>query len=506
MAGDGALLPPSRRMLAGAVLALGNFMVVLDLTIANVSIPHISGNLGITNEQGTWIITSYAVAEAICVPLTGWLSQRFGAVRLFVMSLVGFGLFSLLCGLSMTLEMLVLCRIGQGICGAPIMPMSQTLMVRVFTVEGRAKAMAAWAMTVTLGPALGPVLGGVISDQISWHWIFLINVPIAVLLAVGVIALLSEVETARRKVPIDRIGLALTVLWIGSLQLMLDTGHNRDWFNDPFIMALAIIAGLGFIVFVIWELTEDHPIVDLRVFRHRGFTLSVAIMMLGFGAFFAGTVVVPQWLQTSLGYTATTAGMVAAVHAYVAVLVSFPAAKLMPRVDLRLMIGFGLFWMIVSMGMRAFWTSDGDFWSYGLVMVIQGFGIPFMMVSLTTLALSTVDPDEVASAAGLNSFARTVSLAVASSLSMTVWGDSERVAGTEIAAHLQPEQVEATLGGMGFGTEQIREFLAAMAEKEAVGLAINHLFSVTTGVMMLAMVLVFLMPKPERITGPGAAH
>ncbi|MFP5433071.1 MAG: DHA2 family efflux MFS transporter permease subunit, partial [Alphaproteobacteria bacterium] len=279
-------LTPRQRTLAGLVLALSNFMVVLDLTIANVSVPHIAGNLGITPDQGTWIITSYAVAEAICVPLTGWLAQRFGVVKMFIWAMIGFGIFSVLCGLSMSLTMLVACRIGQGLCGGPIMPMSQTLLLRIFPPDQRARAMGLWAMTTLLGPAMGPIIGGYISDNWSWHWIFFINVPIAILCVVAAMALLRPVETDTARVPIDRMGLFLLVFWIGCLQIMLDIGRDHDWFGDPLIVILAILAVIGFAAFIIWELTEEHPIVDLRIFRHIGFTSGVFSLALGFGAYF----------------------------------------------------------------------------------------------------------------------------------------------------------------------------------------------------------------------------
>lgn len=317
------------------VLALSNFMVVLDLTIANVSVPHISGNLGITPDQGTWIITSYAVAEAICVPLTGWLAQRFGVVKMFISAMIGFGLFSVLCGLSMSLSMIVVCRIGQGLCGGPIMPMSQTLMLRVFPPERRARAMGLWAMTTLLGPAMGPIIGGYISDNWSWHWIFFINLPIAILCVFAAMALLRPVETETARVPIDKIGLALLVFWIGCLQVMLDLGRDHDWFADPLILSLAILSLIGFLVFIIWELTEEHPIVDLRVFRHVGFTTGVLSLALCYGAYFSGIVIIPQWLQSARGYTATWAGIVTAFTAMAALMSAPVAARIMGRGSIR---------------------------------------------------------------------------------------------------------------------------------------------------------------------------
>ncbi|KAK0351049.1 hypothetical protein LTR94_026530, partial [Friedmanniomyces endolithicus] len=382
-------IPASRRMLAGLVLALSNFMVVLDLTIANVSVPHIAGNLGISADQGTWVITSYAVAEAICVPLTGWLAQRFGAVRIFIVAMAGFGLFSLLCGLSPTLGMLVACRIGQGVCGAPLMPMSQTLMLRVFEPEKRGRAMGLWAMTTLLGPAFGPILGGYISDNWSWHWIFFINLPVCALCVFAALALLRPIETERAQVPIDGVGLFLLIFWIGCLQVMLDIGRDHDWFDAPEIVALAICAGLGFLVFIIWELTEEHPVVDLRIFRHRGFSFGVAGLALCFGGYFASIVVIPQWLQTSLGYPAVDAGLVTAFTSVFALVMSQVAARLLGKVDARIMVSCAMLWLALMALWRATWTSGADFWTLAMPQLVQGFALPFFFIPLTTLTLGS---------------------------------------------------------------------------------------------------------------------
>lgn len=488
-------IPLSRRLLAGICLALSNFMVVLDLTIANVSVPHIAGSLGITLEQGTWIITSYAVAEAICVPLTGWLAQRFGTVRVFMAAMLGFGVFSLLCGLSVSLSMIVICRIGQGLCGGPIMPMSQTLMMRVYPPEKRAVAMGVWAMTVILGPALGPILGGIISDQISWHWIFLINVPIAALCIGAAWLLLRPVETTTLKVPIDRIGLALMVFWIGSLQMMLDLGRDADWFADWRIVALAIMAAIGFIVFIIWELTEEHPIVDLRIFRHRGYSATLMTMALAFGAFFSGVVMVPQWLQATLGYSATKAGLVTAMHAFAAILVAQVVARLMAKVDPRKLVCFGLCWMAVTSLIRANWTSDVDFFGLAWPMFIQGFGIPFMMIPLTAMSLAAVTPQETASAAGLQNFVRTMAIAVATSVVLTIWGNAQRTSRTELVGSMNSDAAMTTLQGAGMSREQSTAVLSNLVEREAVTLAVDHTFLVAAAVLLLAAAIVWLAPR-----------
>ncbi|SDC43833.1 MFS transporter, DHA2 family, multidrug resistance protein [Sphingomonas sp. YR710] len=492
--------------LAGLVMALGNFMVVLDLTIANVSVPHIAGNLGITVDQGTWIITSYAVAEAICVPLTGWLTQRFGTVRVFTLSMAGFGLFSLLCGLSPTLGAIVIFRIGQGLCGGPIMPVTQTLMMRIFPPERRGQAMGLWAITTLLGPAMGPIIGGYISDNWSWHWIFFINIPFAIGCVVAAYALLRPAETPTAKLPIDLVGLGLLVFWIGCLQVMLDIGRDHDWFGDPKIVMLAGAALIGFLLFVIWELTEEHPIVDLRVFRHRGFSSAVATLALCFGAYFAGIVIIPQWLQTSMGYTAQDAGLATAFTAMTAIITSLFAARLANRVDARFLVSGAVFWLGCMAVLRSHWSSGADFWTLALPQLLQGFAMPFFMIPLTTLSLSSVEPSEMASAAGLQSFLRTMAVAMATSIALTIWGDSQRVMQNDIVAKLQPADVQSQLANAGFTLEQSRQMIANIVNQEAVAMAVNHTFLVTAGVLFFAAMVVWLGPAPRKKVDVSAAH
>lgn len=500
------MLAPSRRLLAGFVLALSNFMVVLDLTIANVSVPHIAGNLGISPDQGTWVITSYAVAEAICVPLTGWLALRFGTLRTFVLSMFGFGLFSLLCGLSQTLSMIVICRIGQGLCGAPLMPLSQTLMLRVFPPESRGKAMGLWAMTTLLGPALGPVLGGFISDNWSWHWIFFINLPIAIFCTIVAMALLRPVETETVKRPIDTVGLALLIFWIGCLQIMLDIGRDHDWFADPKIVALAASAFIGFLVFIVWELTEKHPIVDLRVFRHLGFTSGVITLALCFGAYFASIVVIPQWLQMSMGYTAIWAGLTTAFTAMAALTTSQLAVKLMTRIDPRIMVSGGVAWLGIMALIRAQWTSGADFWTLALPQLIQGFAMPFFIIPLTSVSLTYVRPSETASAAGLQNFMRTMAIAIATSLVLTLWGNAERAAQNDLANSIHPEDTQQKLANAGFSFEQGRMVISNIANQEATMLAVNHTFFITACVLFFAAAFVWISPRAKGPVDMAASH
>ena len=503
--GDEATFSGMKLVVAGFVLAMANFIVVLDMTIANVSVPHIAGGLAVSNQAGTWVITSYAVAEAICVPLTGWLAGRFGAVRTFLFSLAGFGLFSVLCGLSNSLGMLVVFRLGQGFCGGPLMPMSQTLMLKIFPRESHSKAMALWAMTVVTAPILGPILGGYISDNWSWEWIFFINAPIVVFILLALMSLLRGVTTPIRKLPIDVIGLVLLVIWVGSFQMMLDLGREEDWFNSTEIILLATVAVVVFCAFVIWELTEQHPIVDLKVFRHRGFTASTLALMIAFGTYFSAVVIIPQWLQTSMGYTATQAGHAMAFAGVLAVVASPFVPTLMRRFDPRLLVFVGITWLGICAWLRTYWTSDSTFWEIAFPQLIQGVGVPLFMVPLTTISLSAVDPDETASAAGIANFGRTLAGAVATAAMTTLWANLGRVNGAELAGNLnEAEQTSSLLQQMGMSLEQARGAIAQLVGEQAMALATEHVFQISTIGLFVAAAAIWLAPRPPRDAKPAA--
>jgi DHA2 family multidrug resistance protein len=489
-----------KRFVAGLALASVNLMVVLDMTIANVSVPHIAGNLGISPSQGTWVITSYAVSEAVCVPLTGWLAQRFGSVRVFILSILGFGLFSVLCGLSPTLGMLVACRIGQGLSGGPLIPLTQTLLMRIFPPEKRASAMGLWAITTLVGPALGPILGGWISDNWSWHWIFFINVPVVLFSAGVTYSFLRDVETPTEKLPIDRIGLGLMILWISALQIMLDIGREHDWFADPTVLTLGLFAAIVFVVFVIWELTEEHPIVDIRVFRHRGFTINALTLSFGFGAYFAGIVVIPQWMQLSLGFTATWAGVATAFTGMAGLMVGRFAPILITKMDARIVLSGALIWAGGATLLRSNWTSGADFWTLALPQLIMGFGMPFFFVTATSMSLSAVPQKELASAAGLQNFLRIMAIAVSTSIVMTYWNDQARVMGSDLAGKLNPDMPGGTVAG--FSAEQSRALMAQLVDREALTIATDKVFLLAGLLMWLIAAFVWFAPKPKRPAGP----
>jgi MFS transporter, DHA2 family, multidrug resistance protein len=493
-------------VIAAILLASANFIAVLDMTIANVSVPNISGSLGISSTQGTWIITSYAVAEAIIVPLTGWIAGRFGAVRTFTWAMMLFGAFSAMCALSGSLEMLVFGRICQGLSGGLLMPLSQTLLLRIFPKEKANQAMGIWAMTTLTAPILGPILGGTICDTWGWPFIFLINLPLAFLCAPVIAKMLKRYETTKVKLPIDIVGLVLLILSVGSLQLVLDLGKEHGWFEDSGIVTLAVIAGVGLVVFVIWELTAKHPIVDLRVFRHRGFTMSVIVLALAFGSMFAANVLTPLWLQSYMGYTSTWAGYATAWSGVLAVVAAPMAGLLLSKLDPRKLIFFGLIWIAVITWLRSSVTSDVTYWQISIPLMLMGLGMPFFFVPLTGLSLGSVEPHETASAAGLQNFVRTLSGAFGTSVVQTVWEDRSAANHEELAGLTDRSgEAMATLQESGLNHDQALQYLNHAVDSQAVTIATNQVMSIVALCFAIAAVVIWLAPKPKRAVSMAEA-
>jgi DHA2 family multidrug resistance protein len=489
------------------MLAMANFIAVLDMTIANVSMASIAGSLGISASQGTWVITSYSVAEAIIVPLTGWLAGRFGAVRVFTTAMTLFGGFSAMCGLSHSLEMLVFGRIMQGLSGGCLMPLSQTLLLRVFPKERAPAAMALWAMTTLVAPVLGPILGGSICDNLSWPFIFFINVPIALGCAPLIARLLKRFESEKIKAPIDIIGLVLLVVFVGALQIMLDIGKDHDWFAAVEIRALAAIATTGFLAFLAWELTDQNPIVDLRVFRHRGFTASVFTLSLGYGSMFGANVLTPLWLQSYMGYTPTWAGMTMAWSGTTAVLMAPIAGLLMARkLDPRRLVFLGLMWIAAVMLLRTYVTVDVTYWQIAIPLILMGLGLPLFFVPLTTLALGSVEEHETASGAGLQNFLRTMSGAVTTSLVTTAWDDKTTTAHAELAGLADRSgDTMRTLTGAGMSHDAALNQLNGMVQGQSVMIATNQLMFMVALAFALAACAIWLAPRPTRAVDPAQA-
>jgi MFS transporter, DHA2 family, multidrug resistance protein len=421
------------KAVVAVALALGTFMQVLDTSIANVSIPTIAGNLGTSSDQGTWVITSFAVANGISVPLTGWLMQRFGVVRTFVASVILFTIASLLCGLAWSLPSLIAFRVLQGAVSGPMIPGSQALLINVFGAAKRHLALVIWSLTTLTAPIAGPLLGGYISDNYVWPWIFLINVPVGILCGVICWKNLKNQETPTRKIPIDRVGLALLVVWVGSLQIMLDKGKDLDWFHSTAIVVMLIVTAISFAAWLIWELTEKQPIVDLSLFKSRNFTLGTVALCLGYAVFFGNIVLMPLWLQSYVGYTATWAGLVSAPSGVTAVLTSLVVGSLMRRFDPRVLAAasFGLY--AVSYFMRAQLTADASFVAFMAPQLVQGLGMGLFFVTMLAVIFDRLPADKIPAASGLSNFLRITAGSFATSITTTLWDRRETLHQSRLA-------------------------------------------------------------------------
>jgi DHA2 family multidrug resistance protein len=484
------------------LLALANFMAVLDLTIVNVAVPHIAGSLAVSPNEGTWAITSYAVAEAITVPLTGWLAARFGAARVFVTAAACFGFFSLLCGFASSLGMLVVFRVLQGFSGGPLMPMSQTLLLRVTPPKRVQMGLGLQTMTTILAPIAGPLLGGALTDSVGWPWAFYINVPISIFVAFSVWRLLKSRETDMVNQRVDYTGLALLVVWVGALEILLDNGQDKDWFGSPFILTLAIIAAIGFVAFLIWELTDEHPIVDLSVFRNRTFSVMAGAMAFAFGSFFATIVLIPLWLQTNMNYTATWAGNVMAFQGVLAVAMAPVAALLISRTDPRLLMSTGLVILAGVTLWRTSFNQDITFWQLVLPQLITGLGIPLFFVPLLGLSIASVPRQQSASAAGLVNFIRTMSSAFGTALGTTAWDRATTNARVDIVGNLhQPQSMLAIMQAHGLSAGQALQSLDNLVQSQAVMLATNRVFMGLAAIIAVVALGVWFSPRPK---GPVA--
>jgi MFS transporter, DHA2 family, multidrug resistance protein len=406
-------------------LAAGTFMQVLDSTIANVSLPTIAGNLGVSPDQGTWVITSFAVANGIGVPLTGWLMGRYGVVRTFCFSVLAFTIASLLCGVAWSLTSLIVFRVLQGGVSGPMIPGSQALLISIFPPGKRGTALGIWSITTLVAPICGPILGGYISDNYHWGWIFLINVPVGIIVTFLAWVHLKDRETPTRKLPIDTVGLMLLIVWVGSLQVMLDQGKDLDWFSSTEIVVLALVTAIGFVAFLIWELTEKNPVVDLSLFKQRNFALGTLAFCLGYAVFFACNLLMPLWLQTQVGYTATWAGLVAAPAGVIAVLLTPTTAKLMSKIDARLVATLAFIAFGVSYLMRANFTNEASFLDFTLPLLVQGIGLATFFLAMITILLDGIPPERIPLASGLSNFARITAGGFAASVVTTLWDRRE---------------------------------------------------------------------------------
>ncbi len=495
-------------VLGTIALALATFMNVLDTTIANVSIPAISGDLGVSPSQGTWVITSFAVSNAISVPLTGWLTQRFGQVRLFTASVLLFVIASLLCGLAPSIEALIFFRIVQGAVAGPMIPLSQTLLLASYPKTRAGFALAMWGMTTLVAPVVGPLLGGWITDYISWPWIFYINIPVGIAAALVTWNIFKDRDSPTKKLPIDGVGLGLLVIWVGALQVMLDKGKELNWFSSTQIVALGVIALVGFAFFIAWELTDDHPVIDLTLFKGRNFWSGTIAISLGYGLFFGNVVLMPLWLQQWMGYTAIQAGAIMAPVGVFAILLSPLVGKKVATTDPRKLVTIAFSVFALVLWMRSNFNTQADFTTLIIPTVVQGVAMAFFFIPLVSLILSGLPPQRIPAASGLSNFLRILAGGMGTSIATTIWENRATMHHAHITEAINVTNGTATqaiagLQAQGMSTEQAYAQINRMIDQQAAMLSANDIFYVSA-IGFLALIAVVWLARPQKAKAPSA--
>ena len=495
---DGLAFAPPNLALTTFGLALASFMQVLDTTIANVSLPAISGNLGGSANQATWVITSFAVSTAIALPLTGWLARRFGERKLFMVSTLAFVIASFLCGLAHSMGLLVAARALQGFVAGPMYPVTQALLLSIYPPARRGQAIALLAMVTVVAPIAGPILGGWITDNYSWEWIFFINIPLGIFASLVVGAQLKGRPEKLERPKMDYVGLATLVLGVGALQIMLDLGNDEDWFHSPRIVMLAIVAAISLVVFVIWELTDKDPIVNLRLFRHRNFAAGTIAMVMAYSAFFSVGILVPLWLQRNLGYTAVWAGLATAPIGILPVLLAPLIGKYAGKFDLRMLASLAFVAMAATSFMRSYFNLDVDFEHVAWVQLLQGIGVALFFMPVLQILLSDLEPHEISAGSGLMTFVRTLGGSFAASLTTYAWAQRTAVHHAQLSEHISatdPAMLE-TVARYGGGDLQRGAFvLDRMITQQSMQIGFNEIFYLL-GIIFLAVIVFVWIAKP----------
>jgi len=396
-------------------------------------------------------------------------------------------------------------RVFQGLCGGPLMPLSQTLLMRIFPSDKAGAAIGIWSMTTLVAPVVGPILGGWMVDDFSWNWVFLLNAPIGIVFGWTSWKLLKRYQEGLVRNRFDVVGLALLVIWVAALQLVLDEGKNLDWFASNQIVALSIVAAIGFAAFLIWELHEKHPVVDLRVFRHRGFNAAVLTITVAYAAFFGVSVLTPLWLQSFMGYTATDAGLATAWTGVTAFLVAPIVAGTASRRDPRMLVFIGVLWMGLVTLWRTIANTDMGFWDVALPLAVMGFALPFFFIPTTVIALGSVQEREMDSAAGLMNFLRTLSGAFATSMVTTIWANQTTRNHAELVGVTDRDgSVRELLSQSGMPADAANQVIDYLITSQSGMLSTNQVMTGIAAMFIVAAAIIWMAPKPARAIDPAA--
>jgi MFS transporter, DHA2 family, multidrug resistance protein len=506
-------------LIAIAVMS-STFMEVLDTTVVNVSLPHIAGNLSASTDEATWTLTSYLVANAIILPMTGWLATKFGRKRLLMLSVTGFTVASFFCGLAPSLPFLIFFRVIQGACGGGLQPLSQAILLESFPPEKRGQAMAFWALGIVVAPMLGPVAGGWLTDNYSWRWVFYINVPIGVLALLLTQAYIFDPPYLRKESKgIDYWGIGLLVLGIGSLQIMLDKGQEDDWFSSHFIVTLAVLTVVGLSGLIIRELKAEHPIIDLSVFRYRSYAIGTFIMTVVGFVLYGSTVLLPLMMQELLGYTATHAGITNLPRGLASFMFMPLIGYLTGKVDSRKLLAAGFLATAFAMYRISLFSLGVASWNFWLPLTMQGAGLGLIFVPLTTVTNGPVPRERMGNATSIFNLMRNIGASIGISMVETMQVRKAQMHINILGKHVNPANPQArqTIAGLralfmsqgkdaATATRQAYGAVWGIVQQQAAMLAYNDVFRFLALMFLVMLPLIFLMRKPKKGGGAVMAH
>jgi DHA2 family multidrug resistance protein len=505
-------------LIAVAAMA-ATFMEVLDTSIANVALPHIAGSLAASNDESTWVLTSYLISNAIVLPATGWLSNRFGRKRFLMACIMIFTLSSVLCGAAASLGMLLLARVIQGAGGGALQPISQAVLFESFPPSRRGIASAVFGMGVVVAPIIGPTLGGWITDNYSWRWIFYINVPIGLLALLMVKAVVEDPPYVRNapRTSIDYVGFGLMALWLATLQIVLDKGQEVDWFSTPWVTWFCLVSVGALVAFVVWELRSPAPIVDLRVFRNRNFAVGTALIAVVGAVLYGMTALLPLFLQTLMGYPALNSGLAVSPRGIGALLAMALVGRLVGVIDTRALLAFGFGILSVSAFMLGRINLDIGMVSIVWPNIVNGVALGFLFVPLTASAVGTLEPRQMGNATGLFNLMRNLGGSIGISMVTTLIARKAQVHQAMLVSHLTPydpamrqwmqtsRDALAPKVGAVAAAQQTWAAIYAIVLKQAALLAFVDTFRLLA-VLCLAAIPTVLLLKKARVKGPVAAH
>ncbi len=499
--------PVPNRFLITVCAMVATLMQALDSTIANVALPYMQGSLSATSDQITWVLTSYIVAAAIMTAPVGWLSARFGRKNLFITCLVGFTIASMLCGVAQSLEQMVLFRLLQGVFGAALVPLSQATMLDIYPPAQRGSAMAMWGVGVMVGPILGPTLGGYLTDLYNWRYVFYVNLPFGILATAGLMLFLPKAQS-RADLRFDWLGFGVLALGLGSFQLMLDRGQDKDWFGSNEIIIEAVLAGLGIYLFLVHLATAERPFLPPRIFRDRNFAAALAVMFTVGMILLASSALLAPWLQVLAGYPVAAAGLILAPRGLGTMAAMMISGRLTNRIDPRLLMALGMFLLSYSLYEQLGWTPDVGSWTVIVNTMIQGAGLGFVFIPLQVIAFATLAPELRTDATSLLSLVRNVGSAVGVSATFALLAHNTQVAHAALASHVTPFNAAVRAAGalLDPATTKGAALLDALINQQAAIIAYLDDFKAMLIVTAPAVLLLFLMRRPRNAAPPDPAH